>query len=129
MYGSIRLTLIHLIKSQQGYLRLLTVPVEERRVHPLQLEFKGLSESARISGEGLIELVHNLLDNPLPTRVQTTDDFYVLPEVVLLQVINHATEHREQIKSMLSAFGITPPEIDGWSYGEFTHTLVPVSSI
>ena len=45
----------------------------------------------------------------------------------MLQVINHATEHREQIKSMLSALGVTPPDIDGWDYGEATNTLIPIS--
>jgi uncharacterized damage-inducible protein DinB len=44
----------------------------------------------------------------------------------MLQVINHATEHREQIKSMLSALGVTPPDIDGWDYGEATHALIPI---
>jgi uncharacterized damage-inducible protein DinB len=46
----------------------------------------------------------------------------------MLQVINHATEHREQIKSMLSSLGVTPPDIDGWDYGLATHTLVPIST-
>jgi uncharacterized damage-inducible protein DinB len=45
----------------------------------------------------------------------------------MLQVINHATEHREQIKSMLSSFGVTPPDIDGWDYGGAMNALVPVS--
>jgi uncharacterized damage-inducible protein DinB len=46
----------------------------------------------------------------------------------MLQVINHATEHREQIKSMLTALGITPPSIDGWDYGEVSGALVPISN-
>jgi uncharacterized damage-inducible protein DinB len=46
----------------------------------------------------------------------------------MVQAINHATEHREQIKSMLSALGVTPPEIDGWSYGEAANALIPIST-
>jgi uncharacterized damage-inducible protein DinB len=42
------------------------------------------------------------------------------------KIINHATEHREQIKSMLSALGVTPPDIDSWDFGEFSGALVPV---
>jgi uncharacterized damage-inducible protein DinB len=45
----------------------------------------------------------------------------------MVQIINHATEHREQIKSMLTAMGITPPSIDGWDYGEVTNALVPIA--
>jgi uncharacterized damage-inducible protein DinB len=61
-------------------------------------------------------------------RLQTRDGYRVEAWVVLVQVINHATEHREQIKSMLSALGITPPDLDGWSYGEAAHALVPIST-
>jgi uncharacterized damage-inducible protein DinB len=44
----------------------------------------------------------------------------------MVQIINHATEHREQIKSMLSALGVTPPDIDGWDYGASTNALIPI---
>ncbi len=46
----------------------------------------------------------------------------------MVQAINHATEHREQIKSMFSALGVTPPDIDGWTYGEATNALIPIST-
>jgi uncharacterized damage-inducible protein DinB len=69
-----------------------------------------------------------LQEGNLPaTRLQTRNGYYTEAWVVLLQVINHATEHREQIKSMLSALGVTPPEIDGWDFGLVTNALVPMS--
>ena len=122
--GTIRDTLLHLVSSQRGYLALLSKPVEERRRGaPLITDLK---ESARISGEGLLALIK---DEKFPqSRLQTTDNFYVEPWVVIVQIINHATEHREQIKSMLSALGVTPPSIDGWYYGEVTNTLIPMST-
>ena len=43
-----------------------------------------------------------------------------------LKIIIHATEHREHIMSMLSALGVTPPDIDGWDYGEFSGALIPI---
>jgi uncharacterized damage-inducible protein DinB len=121
--GSIRQTLLHLVTSQRGYLALLTLPVEARPSTPLT--FAELQESARISGEGLLSLARGEPEIPLKTRLQTRDGYFVEPWVVLLQAINHATEHREQIKSMLSGLGVTPPEIDGWDYGETTKALVP----
>jgi uncharacterized damage-inducible protein DinB len=123
--GSIRNTLLHLVASQRGYLALLTRPVEERRGGAPAIT--DLEESLRMSGEGLLELVQDETRSIPQVRLETTDGYYVEPWVVLLQVINHATEHREQIKSMLSALGITPPSIDGWNYGEVTNTLVPIS--
>jgi uncharacterized damage-inducible protein DinB len=122
--GTIRRTLLHLVHSQKGYLSLLTLPLEERAdVAPT---FTELLESARKSGEGLLALASGE-QKPFDSRLITKDGFYTDPWLVMLQVINHATEHREQIKSMLSALGVTPPDIDGWDYGFFTNALVPIS--
>ena len=123
--GSIRETLTHLVNSQRGYLSLLTLTLEARHHSPPT--FAGLQESAQISGEGLLALVQDGSSKFPKARLQTTDGFFVEPWVVMLQVINHATEHREQIKSMLSALGVTPPSIDGWGYAEVTNALVPIS--
>ncbi len=121
--GSIRQTLTHLVSSQHNYLSLLTLPIEARvRVTPTAAEWE---ESARASGEGLLSLAGG--EKPFDARLQTTDGYYVEPWVVMLQAINHATEHREQIKSMLTALGVTPPDIDGWDYGDATKALVPMS--
>ena len=122
--GNIRETLIHLAASQRGYLALLTTPLEARPTSPIP--FAELEESVRTSGEGLLALAKGS-QTILASRLRTRDGFLVEPWVVMLQVINHATEHREQIKSMLSYLGITPPDIDGWDYGEVTKALVPVS--
>ena len=46
----------------------------------------------------------------------------------MVQIINHATEHREQICSMLTALGVTPPDLDGWDYGEATNALILIST-
>ena len=122
--GNIRETLIHLAASQRGYLALLISPSKARPTSPIS--FAELEESIRTSGEGLLALAKGS-QTILASRLRTRDGFLVEPWVVMLQVINHATEHREQIKSMLSYLGITPPDIDGWDYGEVTKALVPVS--
>jgi uncharacterized damage-inducible protein DinB len=123
--GSIRQTLLHLVASQRVYLSLLTLPLAERPTVPLT--FGELEESARTSGEGLLALARGE-QKPLNAQLQTRDGYVVQPWVVLVQVINHATEHREQIKSMLSALGVTPPDIDGWDYGIVANALVPSST-
>jgi len=123
--GSIRSTLLHLVTAQRGYLSLLTLPVEARPNTPIA--FAELQESARMSGEGLLALARDESSISLKTQLRTRDGFFAASWVVMVQVINHATEHREQIKSMLSALGVTPPEIDGWSYGEVTNALIPIA--
>ena len=124
--GSIRHTLVHLVASQQGYLSLLTLPVEARLGVPPA--FAELQKAASISGAGLLALARDGPGKPLKTQLQTKDGYLVEPWVVMVQAINHATEHREQISSMLSALGVTPPDLDGWSYGEVTNALTPIST-
>jgi len=123
--GNIRDTLSHLVTSQRGYLALLTLPPEARPTS--LLTFAELQESARLSGAGLLALASGE-QKPMKTPLQTKDGFHVEPWVVMVQIINHATEHREQIKSMLSAQGITPPDIDGWDFGDAKKALVPIST-
>lgn len=123
--GSIRHTLSHLVAAQHGYLSLLTLPVEARqRITPAIGE---MQNAASASGEGLLALARAIPSQGMQARLQTRDGYLVEPWVVLVQVINHATEHREQIKSMLTALGVTPPSIDGWDYGEATQSLVPIA--
>lgn len=122
--GNIRETLIHLVNAQRGYLALLTLPVDDRPTTPLT--FAELPESANTSGERLLALARGEAGF-FNTQLTTRDGHYTEPWVVMLQVINHATEHREQIKSMLSALGVTPPDIDGWDYGIATQSLVPIT--
>jgi uncharacterized damage-inducible protein DinB len=122
--GSIRATLMHLANSQQSYLSLLTLPVDARQKS--HLGFSELQKAVSVSGERLLALAKADPDQYLKSQLQTTDGYFVEPWVVMVQIINHATEHREQICSMLSALGVTPPALDGWSYGEATNTLIPM---
>jgi uncharacterized damage-inducible protein DinB len=119
--GSIRSTLIHFVTGQEGYLRLLTLPVEERREPLPDLPFAELQSSASASGEALLALARDESSLSMKGRLQETGGYSVEPWVIIVQTINHATEHREQIKSMLTALGVTAPGIDGWDYGEFTN--------
>jgi uncharacterized damage-inducible protein DinB len=122
--GNIRDTLSHMVASQHGYLSLLTLPVKERvRINPTAADWE---DSAKGSGKDLLALAKGER-SPLENPLQTTDGYHVDPWVVMLQVINHATEHREQLKSMLTALGITPPSIDGWDFGEVENVLIPLS--
>ncbi len=120
--GSIRLTLTHLVAAQHNYLSTLTLPVDGRqRISP---SFAELQKAVSISGEGLIALARDA--SSLKARLQTTDGHHVEPWVIMVQAINHATEHREQICSMLNDLGVTPPDMDGWAYGKVIKALVPI---
>ena len=72
--------------------------------------------SIRKTGQGLIGWA---------PRVQANDTVVVdwegtpreVPKTIILtQVINHATEHRSQIMTILTHLGIQPPDLSSWEY-------------
>lgn len=124
--GSIRLTLWHLIDTQQSYLSQL-IHMESSFHQQAPKNFAELLESAKFSGEGLLALARDETSQSLQTKIQ--DDGYLIePWVVMVAAIDHAAEHREQIKSMLSALGVTPPRLDGGAYGMVAHAIIPRSA-
>lgn len=123
---SVRRALSHLVECQRGYLSLLTLPPEARRDAPLS--FAELGESAGRSGQALLALARDKTARGSESRLRTTDGYVVEPWVVMVQVINHATDHRRQISGMLRALGVTPPGLDGWSFAEAVNALAPVST-
>ena len=119
-YGRLDQTLIHLARAQGGYLRTLTdwQPGAEHRLEADE-PFPGVDRIAahlRFTGERLIEVArHASADGVLEGLWH--GEPYRFPEwVVLLQAAHHATEHRQQIATMLTILGIEPPEPDLWAY-------------
>lgn len=86
-----------------------------------RLDFDGLRESARVSGGELLLLVEA---RSFPQSTNRKEGYAFKPWLVMVQVINHATEHREQIKSMLGSPGLEPPRTDGWGYGPVSGALI-----
>ena len=116
-YGSIRDTLKHIAHAEYSYWHRITTgrPYQRADDAPPQTVAE-LQESIQVSGKGLIEAA---------PKVQAKDTVEVnwqgkpraVPcAIILTQAINHATEHRAQIMATLTQVGISPPEIDGWSY-------------
>ncbi|MBW3589973.1 MAG: DinB family protein [Actinobacteria bacterium] len=119
--GSIRVTLWHLLAAQQRYVWRATG--EEPRFNwQAPPPFDELREASAISGEQLLKLAGSEPQATVKTQYEGID-YDVESWVVMVQAIYHGGEHREQIKSMLTVLGITPPEIDGWMFGEVTGAL------
>lgn len=124
--GNVRNTLWHLVDAQQDYLYQLT-----DEPAPFQWQsapsFAELQQAADISGAGLLSLAGNVPGMPQAKIYKA--GYSIEPWILIVQAINHATEHREQIKSMLSALGVNPPRIDGWEYGNVTSALIKLPNI
>ena len=116
-FGSIRDTLQHIVTSEQSYFsRISTGQRYDRPAEAPPLTFAEMVESARTTGLGLIEWA---------PKVQAGDTVQIdwdgtprdVPKsIILTQVINHATEHRAQIMTMLTHVGIEPPDLQSWAY-------------
>lgn len=116
-YGELGYTLVHLVRSESYYLRRLT-----GWEPPVSWEIPGpwpgidvLLERSRFTGDRLVEVADGLD----PDATLPIDDDLVPTSVVLVQVINHATEHRAQAATILTQLGIEPPPMDGWNFGGF----------
>lgn len=119
-YGRLDHTLIHLARAQGGYLISLAGwrPGDEHRLE-YDEPFPGvdrIAEHLHFTGEGLIEVargasIGRILDG------SWGDEPFRLPEWVLsLHAAHHATEHRQQIATILTALGVEPPEPDVVAY-------------
>ena len=119
-YGGIRETLAHLVGAEERYLAAL-VGGPERRDPTLEQtapDLVTLREHARQSGAGFIAYAESVEGNPI-LQVTWRGQSYEMPAALfLVQAINHATEHRSQIKIALTQTGISPPELDGWTWGD-----------
>ena len=121
-YGSVRDTLVHLFGAEARYVaRLRSEPpatdVDERAGWP---GLAKLRESGDRSGEALIELATK---TPPALVLQGTwrgEPYKLSAAVVLIQSINHATEHRSHVVGILTQNGVAMPEFDGWTYGQDT---------
>ena len=117
-YGSIAATLTHLVGAEQRYLSYLSQqPIE----HPVREAdgFPGmetLQAEARRSGEGLIRVAEQAEPGQMAVRHRDGVTAEIPAEILLIQAINHATEHRTNITTIMAQQGLETPELDGWSY-------------
>ncbi len=119
-YGRVRDTLVHLFAAEERYVALLSGqrperPLSERDPFP---GFAELREHARRSGEALIEIAGRTGPDVMLRGTWRGEPYEMPAAVLLVQAINHATEHRAHVMTVLSQQGIQPPSLGGWTYGE-----------
>jgi len=117
---SIRENLVHLVVCQREYVSMLTEPLEA--AEPETPSFAELEASADASGAGLLVLDVDRIPSPLEL-----DGYRIDPWVVLLQALNHGTEHRKQIANLMRAQGLEPPRMDGWAFGDAERAVITPS--
>ncbi|GIV95653.1 MAG: hypothetical protein KatS3mg057_0310 [Herpetosiphonaceae bacterium] len=82
-----------------------------------------LYEHVRRAGEGLVEVAARSRAGEQVSWQGKNGHRIASADVLLIQAINHATEHRTHIATILSQLGIEPPDMSGWMYGIATGAL------
>lgn len=118
-YGPIIETLRHLVSSDRWYLSyfpsgasLALMDKSDVRLGTAELR----SEMATNATAWMTLLAGEI--DPDHEFVERGDDWELRSPVGvrLAQVIHHGTDHRSQICTAMTSFGIEPPEIDVWAY-------------
>ena len=114
--GSVRDTLMHMASAEQRYVWRLSGR------QPTYGERDGWPGSATLqqafdeSGHELITLA----EHANPDAMQEGEYAGFPVAIIYVQVINHATEHRSQIATILTQQGVKPPDFSGWAWGDHT---------
>src|SRR5688572_15344369 len=72
------------------------------------------------SGKDLIGIAEIMRFTKVLRDVWRGEPYKVPATVPLVQAINHATEHRAQVVTILTQQGVEPPDLSGWAYTEAT---------
>jgi uncharacterized damage-inducible protein DinB len=110
-FGTIGATLAHIVGAEQAYLNRLKS--ETPRPGERTQDLARLAEQARSIGEELERVLQGGID---PDREVHTKLGPQPAGIVLAQIVNHATEHRAHICTVLGAHGMQPPALDAFAY-------------
>jgi uncharacterized damage-inducible protein DinB len=128
-YGSIRNTLTHLVGAEALNVRRLggmfspAIP-SRGAAWP---GFDPLEAVVRASADALIERARAVGGTTIVVEEEPGVRFEIEADVLLVQVINHSTEHRSQICTILTVLGALPSTgddgqtiVDAWAWSDAT---------
>jgi uncharacterized damage-inducible protein DinB len=117
-YGSLRDTLVHMFAAEERYLRAMIDYSPGEPLHEGTYPgFGVLRERAVESGEALIDVAEREVGDRIITGEHPVRGKYAIPvSTFIAQAVNHATEHRSHVCTVLTQAGIEAPVLDVWTY-------------
>jgi len=110
-YGPIGETLAHLLRAERAYLA--HVKGEKPTFGQRILDLAVLADEARSLGEQWEYLVQVGINPDLEAETMHGEQTV---RTLIAQVVNHATEHRAHVCTVLGAHGMQTPPLDPFSY-------------
>jgi uncharacterized damage-inducible protein DinB len=110
-FGTIGATLAHIVGAERAYLARLNgeTPAPGQGTQDLAQ----LADQARSLGEEFEHLLQAGINPDLEVQTKLGPQ----PAGILLaQIVNHATEHRAHVCTVLGAHGMQPPALDAFAY-------------
>ncbi len=117
-YGRADDTLVHLVAAEQRYVKRVSGQEPDREVKESE-PFPGINvlrESAAQTGTRLIQIALDIDPGTILEGMWRGEMVKMPIMVPMMQAINHGTEHRAHVSTVLSQQGITVPEMDIWAY-------------
>jgi uncharacterized damage-inducible protein DinB len=116
-YGSIHDTLQHIVNAERSYFSRISTGKPYRRPDDTPpLTIAEMINAATNTGSGLIEWATKVQAGEV-VEINWDGTLRDVPKAIILtQVINHATEHRAQVMTIMTQLGIEPSELDSWTY-------------
>jgi len=116
-FGSIRDTLLHIVGAEVSYVNRTNgrLPAQgfDRDVFP---GFATLKDAARWAGDELLQIAISARKGTLVRQYAPRDPAEYPLASLIVQSINHSTEHRTQIATIITQLGQEPPDMSGWQY-------------
>ena len=117
-YGNVRDTLVHLFAAEGRYLAAMTGQGEQPNALK-EGSFPGiatLKDRGSASGEQLLALAERVDSNDTMSVERGGQHFEIPLSIFFAQAINHGTDHRAHVCTVLTQQGIEPPNLDVWTY-------------
>jgi uncharacterized damage-inducible protein DinB len=116
-FGSIRDTLRHIVSAEVSYVNRVN---GKQPAEPLPRDqfpaFAVLKDAVRWASDELLQLALSAREDTLVRqRPPRQPEEYKLA-ALMVQAVNHSTEHRTQIATIITQLGMEPPDMSGWQY-------------
>lgn len=117
-YGTIRDTLRHIARAEQGYLhRISTGQSLKRPDNEPEMTLAEIRESLQKTGTGFIELAAKIPADDTVEMKWDDDKMVDVPKSIIInQALYHGIEHRAQIMVIMTQVGVEPPDLQSWAY-------------